>query len=94
MVVRLTRFNVSPGKVQEAKKIYQQEVVPEVKKQKGNVNVMLLEPTDGSNEYISMTAWENKADAEAYESSGKYKELVDKIKGMFTDQPVLKTYEA
>ena len=94
MIVRLTRFNVSPENAQEAKKIYQQEVVPEVKKQKGNTNVMLLESTDGSNEYISMTAWENKADAEAYESSGKYKELVDKIKGMITDQPVLKTYDA
>jgi heme-degrading monooxygenase HmoA len=94
MVVRLTRFNVSPEKAQEAIKIYQEEVVPEVKKQRGNANVMLLEPTDGSNEYISMTAWENKADTEAYESSGKYKELVDKIKGMITDQPVLKTYDA
>jgi heme-degrading monooxygenase HmoA len=94
MVVRLTRFNISPGNAEEAKRIYQQEVVPEVKKQKGNVNVMLLEPTDGSNEYISMTAWENKSDAEAYESGGKYKELVDKVKGMFTDQPVLKTYDA
>ena len=92
MVVRLTRFNLSPERAEEAKKIYQQEVVPEVKKQKGYANVMLLEPTDGSNEYISVTAWENKADADAYESSGKYKELVDKIKGMITDQPVLKTY--
>jgi quinol monooxygenase YgiN len=94
MVVRLTRFNLSPEKAQEAKKIYQQEVVPEVKKQKGNTNVMLLEPTDGSNEYISVTAWENKSDAETYESSGKYKELVDKITGMITDQPVLKTYNS
>lgn len=94
MIVRLTRFNISPEKAEEAKKIYEQEVVPEVKKQKGNRNVMLLAPTDGSAEYISMTAWENNSDAEAYESSGKYQELVDKIKGMITDQPVLKTYDA
>ena len=76
----------------EAKKIYQQEVVPEIKKQKGNTNVILLEPTDNSNEYISMTAWECKADAEAYESSGKYKEMIDKIKGKITDQPLLRVY--
>lgn len=92
MVVRLTRFNVSPEKAQEAKKIYKKVVAPEVKKQKGNVNAMLLEPTDGSNEHISLTTWKNKAYAEAYEASGKYKELVDKIKGMFTGKPVLKTY--
>lgn len=93
MVVRLTRFNLSPEKAQEAKKIYKKGIAPEVKKQKGNVNVMLLEPTDGSNEHISITIWENKADAEAYEASGKYKELVDKIKGMFTGKPILKTYK-
>ena len=55
---------------------------------------MLLEPTDGSNEYISMTVWENNADADAYESSGKYSELVNKIKGMFTDQHDVRTYNS
>ena len=94
MVVRLTRFNLSPEKAGEAKRIYYQEVVPEIKKQKGNTNVMLLEPTDGSNEYISVTVWEDKTDAEAYESSGKYKEMVDKIKGLLTDQPILRTYNS
>ena len=90
MVVRLTHFNVSADQSEEVKKIYNQEVVPELKKQKGHVNVMLLEPVD-STEFISLTAWENKADAEAYESSGKYKELVGKIKGLI-GKPVLKVY--
>ena len=51
---------------------------------------MLLEPMD-STEYISLTVWQNKADADVYESSGKYKELVGKIKGLI-GQPVLKSY--
>ena len=90
MVVRLTHFNVSADQSEEVKKIYNQEVVPELKKQQGHVNVMLLEPMD-STEYISMTVWQNKADADAYESSGKYKELVGKIKGLI-GKPVLKSY--
>jgi heme-degrading monooxygenase HmoA len=91
MVVRLTSFTVSPEKAQETKDIYMHEVVPEIKKQQGHSNVMLLEPTDGSNEYISLTAWENQAAADAYESSGKYKELVGKIKGLI-GQTTLKSY--
>ena len=91
MVARLTSFTVAPENAQETKTIYQQEVVPEVRKQKGNIDARLLEPTDGSNDFISITAWENKADADAYESSGKYKELVGKIQGLI-GQPVLKTY--
>ena len=90
MVARLTHFNVSADQAEEVKKIYNQEVVPELKKQKGHVNVMLLEPVDSS-EFISLTTWENKADAEVYESSGKYKELVGKIKGLI-GKPVLKIY--
>ena len=91
MVARLTTFTVAPENVQETRTIYQQEVVPEIRKQKGNIDARLLEPTDGSNEFISITAWENKADADAYEASGKYKELVGKIRGLI-GQPVLKTY--
>lgn len=90
MIVRLTSFNVSPEQSEEVKKIYNQEVVPELKKQQGHVNVMLLEPIE-STEFISLTAWQNKADADAYESSGKYKELVGKIKGLI-GAPVLKSY--
>lgn len=93
MVVRLTHFKVSAEHIDEVKKIYNGEVVAELKKQKGNTNVMLLEPIDGSGEFISVTAWENKVDADTYESSGKYKELVGKISGLI-GQPVLKSYTA
>ena len=93
MVVRLTSFKVSADNAEEAQKIYNQEVVPEVKKQKGNLDVRLLEPTDDSGEFISLTSWESKADADSYHSSGKYKELVAKIQGLI-GQPVLKTYNS
>ena len=93
MVVRLTHFKVSAENTDEVKKIYNGEVVPELKKQQGNTNVMLLEPTDGSGEFISLTVWDNKANADAYEGSGKYKELVGKIKDVIGNT-VLKTYTA
>ncbi len=92
MVVRLTSFHVASNQAQEAKRIYQQEVITEVKKQPGNEDVMLLMPSDGSDEYISVTTWKTQADAVAYESSGIYRELVDKLKGLFSGKPVLKTY--
>jgi heme-degrading monooxygenase HmoA len=67
-------------------------VIPVVKSQKGNIGIWLLEPTNESDDYISLTEWTSKADADAYESSGTYRTLVDKIKDMYVSKPVLKTY--
>lgn len=92
MIVRLTYISFMPQNVEQAKRTYRDEVVPVVKVQKGNLDCRLLEPMDNTDEYISMTTWETKADADAYESSGKYRELVDKVKKDFAKKPVLKVY--
>lgn len=92
MIVRLTYINFLSQNVDQAKRIYREEVVPVVKVQKGNLDCRLLEPMDNSDEYISMTTWETKADADTYESSGKYRELVDKVKKDFAKKPTLKVY--
>lgn len=92
MFVRLTSFKLNPSKVDESRKVYNDQVVPEVKKVKGNENIMLLEPVNGSDDYVSITIWKTKADAEAYESSGKYNEMVSILKENFTQPPVLKSY--
>ena len=92
MFVRLTYLNFLPGKAEEAKKIYNNELVPVVKKQKGNLDCRMLEPLDKTDEYISMTLWDNKEDADAYHDSGTYKQLVDRIKEMYAKTPVLKVY--
>ena len=92
MFVRLTYLNFLPGKAEEAKTIYNNELVPVVKKQKGNLDCRMLEPLDKTDEYISMTEWDNKEDADAYHDSGTYKQLVDRIKEMYAKTPVLKVY--
>lgn len=92
MFARLTSLNFQPGKAEEAKRIYNEDIVPVVKSQKGNVGIWLLEPTNERDEYISLTEWISKADADAYESSGTYKTLVDKLKDRYASKPVLRTY--
>jgi heme-degrading monooxygenase HmoA len=94
MLVRLTYLYFIPSRIEESKKIYNEQVVPVVKKIDGNHNIMLLEPLDGSDEYISMTIWKDKPAADAYQQSGKYKELVEMVKDNFLKPPVLKSYNA
>ena len=92
MYVRLTYLNFLPGKAEEAKRIYNGEIVPVVKRQKGNLDCRILEPVDKADDYISMTTWDNKEDADAYQSSGVYRQLVDRIKDGYSKEPVLKVY--
>ena len=94
MVVRLTYFSFAPGKIDEVKKFYNEVAVPTVRKQKGNLECRLFEPGNTKDEYISMTSWETPADAEAYQSNGVYKKLVDQVKKYFTKEPVLKIYRS
>jgi heme-degrading monooxygenase HmoA len=92
MIVRLTYLSFVPGNLVQAKQTYNDEVIPTVRKQKGNIDCRLLEPMDEKDEYISMTTWETKADADAYHSSGIYRDLVSKVKKDFAKDPVLKVY--
>ena len=93
MFARLTFLDIQPEHHDELRRIYNEEVVPVVRKQKGNIGIWLMEPTDLlSNEYISLTEWISAEDAESYDSSGTYRGLVDKLKSMYKSKPVLKTY--
>lgn len=94
MFVRLTLCKFLPEKINEARKIYHEDIMPALRKQKGLLHVRFLEPTDKSGDYISITEWATKADAELYDSSGMYKKLVAKLEAYFIKQPELKTFIA
>jgi quinol monooxygenase YgiN len=92
MIVRLTYLEFLPGKVEEARRIYRDEIVPVVRQQKGNLECKLLESVDKTNEAISLTSWETKEQADAYHTSGVYAQLVNKVRALYAKDPVLKVY--
>jgi len=92
MFARLTFIDILPERQDDLRKIFNEEIIPAVRAQKGNIGIWLLEPTDITNEYISLTEWISAADADLYDSSGTYRKLVDKVKAMYKSRPILKTY--
>ena len=92
MIVRLTYCKINPDSLNEVKAIYNRDIVPAIRAQKGNLGVRLMQPLDKSDDFISVSEWVTQQDADNYESSGMYKTLVGKVAGFFTKQPVLKTY--
>ena len=92
MFARLTFLRIQSESIEELRRVYNEEIVPVIKSQKGNVGAWLLEPTDDADDFISLTEWLSEADANVYESSGTYQELVDKLKDKYKSKPSLKTY--
>src|ERR1043166_7996299 len=92
MFARLTFISIPQNKVEDLRRIYNEEILPVVRQQKGNIGAWLLEPTNSADDFISLTEWISETDANAYETSGTYKMLVDKVKDLSTLKPILKTY--
>ena len=92
MFIRLTFFDFQLQHLDEVKKIFNEEVVPVVKTQKGNLGIWLLEPTNQMDQFISLTEWTSEVDAQTYQNSGTYKQLVDLLKDKYRTNPVLRTY--
>jgi len=93
MYVRMTFFKLRPGKMPELRELYNKEVISAHKNHKGIRFVHLLESLDNKDEGISLTAWDTRADLEAYEKSGNYEKLVAKFRDMYVVEPVLQSYE-
>ncbi len=93
MYIRMTFFKLKIGQMQALRELYNREVIPAHKSHKGIRFVHLLESLDNKDEGISVTAWDTKADVEAYERSGDYEKLVTKFQEMYAEPPVLKSYE-
>lgn len=92
MFVRLTYFNLPSTKAEEITKVYYDEVAPVIHEQPGIVDVMLFEPVQSDDEFISCTIWEKEADTRTFEASDAYPKVFGKIKAATTKPPQQKYY--
>ena len=85
-------FRVAPGKTEEAVLIYLGSVVPKMREQRGFRCGLVLSNPEVDAGY-TITLWETQDDAEAYESSGAYREQVAKLGDTLAEPPTRKIYE-
>ena len=84
MFVRILSLIIQDDKLEEFKKLYSELIIPTLKSIKGCRYIYLTESVSEKNEFISVTIWDSKEDAEEYESSGKFQGLTDKVKHTFS----------
>src|SRR5262245_8296713 len=86
MYARVTTVPIQRDKISEATSIYQNDILPIISGTQGCQGAYLLvDPTSGNG--MSITMWDNPANAQAYESSGTYQQLVAKLAQYFAGPP-------
>jgi len=77
MFMRIVNLKVKEGRQADVARFYEDRVIPALQDSGGCLYASLLQPSDDGQECISMTWWRSREAAEAYDSSGRYDELLD-----------------
>ena len=85
MYLRITSAKIQPGKMEELRKIYSEEIIPSLRTVRSCRYAFLTENIEKENEAISITIWDSKQDADDYETSGLFDKLIDKVKHTFSE---------
>ena len=94
MFVRMTFTKIDPASAEAVRALYyRDEIWGVLERQKGHRFHYLLESADVPGEGVSVSAWDSREDAEAYEMSGAYEELVAMFVQFYTGAARLRSYE-
>ncbi len=85
MFIRILSLVIREDKIEEFKRLYSDIIMPSLKNTKGCRYIFLTESVSEKNEFISVTVWDSKEDADIYETGGKFQELTEKVKHTFSE---------
>lgn len=89
---RITTATVPIDKIDEFNRVYERNNLPALKSVPGFEGIYLLVDRS-TGDGFSLTFWASEDDATAYERSGLYAELVEKLRPFFAKPPTLRSYE-
>jgi heme-degrading monooxygenase HmoA len=75
--IRIVSLKLRPGKIEEFRRTYAEQVIPALRSVRGCRYVYLTERTGKPNEVFSVTSWDSRQDAESYEKGGLFEKLLD-----------------
>jgi len=85
MYMRLVHAKYKPEELSQIQQVYNDKIIPRLQQTEGCLGVCVIISELHPDEGISMTLWKTKEHAEAYEKSGVYQELLDKVKPHLSD---------
>ena len=90
MYLRLVHVKIKPELLSLIPKAYNERIVPRLQGMRGCLYAGLILSESHGDECLSMTLWDTQAEAEAYEASGLFDELLREAKPYLSDSSVWK----
>lgn len=85
MYLRIVSAKIKPGKLEEFRRLYAEEIIPALRNVPGCRYAFLTESLEAQSEVISVTIWDTRQEAENYEQSGLFDQLTQKVKHTFSE---------
>jgi len=92
MFARNVSFHLKSNMVSDYTRTFENDILPLLRKQKGFKDELTLS-NPGSQDAIAISLWENKANAEAYNTNG-YPEVLRTLAKLIDGTPRVQTFEA
>lgn len=93
MIMRLSFVVTRPDKLKEMRTLWNNEIGPTLKKQKGFIEAIRTESLDDPGFGATIQLWESKDDVEAWHSKERYKEFLEILKPLTLESPRVRLYE-
>jgi heme-degrading monooxygenase HmoA len=91
MFARTVSFHLKPGRSAEFTQVFDKDVLPLLRKQKGFRNEIAL-VTPGGEDAIGISIWDAKDNAETY-ARGSYAAVLKTLQPMIQGEPRVQTYD-
>jgi heme-degrading monooxygenase HmoA len=86
---RNVHFKIKNGKEKEFTTLFENEIIPMLRKQNGFQNELTFVNPD---EAVGVSLWDNRKSAEAYQAS-TYPQILAKLNPVIVGTPTVKTYD-
>lgn len=84
MYMKIVSVNIQPGKMEEFRQIYTDEILPALKDMKGCSYSFMTTNVEEKNEVLCVTVWDSKEDEEMYDNIGLFQMLKEKVEHTFS----------
>lgn len=85
LYLRIVSMRIKPAKRGEFVDIYNREIIPALRRVEGCIGAYLAEGVGEDNELVSVTFWRRPEQAKAYEATGEFDRLKEKVRHTFSN---------